>query len=187
MNKFVCYILGAIFLVIGTTLYAFAAVSGELFVKTVARLIIKSMVMPSFEQMIVQAENCAAYEDGIVDDKEFKNSKRRIGTDSFKECTAGGKTHYYLYHVTNAADVMKGTAEPVVEKRGPWVFTTETRSYTMTHHEDRNTVERTERSFKLIDDDATKKLCPKCATDRLCASWPDEDTKKKTPTHLKEI
>lgn len=30
-------------------------------------------------------------------DKEFKNSKRRIGTDSFKECTAGGKTHYYLY------------------------------------------------------------------------------------------
>ena len=163
--------------IISIIYYVFAAGSGEWFIKSNARSILKRATMPSFDAMEKSAAKCAAYvknDDGIFVEADFKSADRKL---EFEECKAGAKTHYYLYHVTNAADVMTGAAAaPVVEKRGPWVFTTETRSYTMTHHKSRDTVERTGRSFKLIDDAATKKLCPKCATDRLCASWPyDKD------------
>ncbi len=176
------YVCGAILLFLGIILYVFAAGSGEWFIKSNARSILKRATMPSFDAMEKSAAKCAAYvknDDGIFVEADFKSADRKL---EFEECKAGAKTHYYLYHVTNAADVMTGAAAaPVVEKRGPWVFTTETRSYTMTHHKSRDTVERTDRSFKLIDDAATKKLCPKCATDRLCASWP-KATRTKTPT-----
>jgi hypothetical protein len=179
MSKTFYYFCGALAFLIGTVLYVFAGGSGDWFVRVGVRATLKKNLMPTLDQMKESAKSCAAYKDGIFDHKDFEPEKRRYKLEDFENCTSDSRTHYYLYHVTNPDDVVEG-AVPVVVKRGPWVFKSEFRDYTMSENEERNTVSSVGTSITLIDDEKTKELCPKCATDRLCASWP-EGTSTKTP------
>ena len=170
---------GGCCLFLGVVLVVFAAGAGEWFVKTAARTLLKKTLMPGFAAMKDNAAECAAYKDAWSYDK-FTDGKRRFDQKDFKDCIGASK-HYYLYHVTNPDAVETGTA-PIVEKRGPWVFKTEFRNYAMSHNEKDDSVSSISSSWQLIDDEETKKLCPKCATDKLCASWPNTATKDETPT-----
>eukprot|EP00945_MAST-04E_sp_MAST-4E-sp1_P007443 g7443.t1 len=170
---------GGCCLFMGLVLVVFAAGAGEWFVKTAARAMLKKVLMPDFATMKDNAAECAAYKDAWSYDK-FTDGKRRFDQKDFKDCIGASK-HYYLYHVTNPDAVETGTA-PIVEKRGPWVFKTEFRNYAMSHNEKDDSVSSISSSWQLIDDEETKKLCPKCATDKLCASWPNTATKDETPT-----
>ena len=180
ISKTAAYGCAAFACFLGVILYVFSGIGGDVFIRTAARITLKHILMPEFKALKKGFETCSAYKDGIVEFKDFKDGKRKYKQADFKNCT-GSQTHLYLYHITNTKAVIEG-ATPVVEKRGPWVFKSHYRDYTIQFNEERKTVSQTGRSIILIDDAETKKLCPQCATDRLCASWPDTATTKQTPT-----
>eukprot|EP00945_MAST-04E_sp_MAST-4E-sp1_P004432 g4432.t1 len=123
--------------------------------------------------MLKGVESCSAYKGQFK--YPFDKSKRKWKKSDFEDddnepkCQSSSRTHYYLYHLNNEADVLSSGAIPEVERRGPWVFKSESRTYTFEKSGD--TVSETSRSWRMIDDKKTKELCPDCATDKLCASW----------------
>ena len=80
-------------------------------------------------------------------------------------------------------DVVNKSAVPIVEKRGPWVFKKESRNYVLKFDEVEKKVTSSSRSWHVIDDVETLKLCPKCSTINLCASWPMSSTIHDFPTN----
>lgn len=164
---------GSICALIGAIGIVFAVGAGEWFVLTIARASIEGIAAPSFDSMLKGVESCSAYKGEFK--YPFDKSKRKWKKSNFEDddnepkCQSSSRTHYYLYHLNNEADVLSSGAIPEVERRGPWVFKSESRTYTFEKSGD--TVSETSRSWRMIDDKKTKELCPDCATDKLCASW----------------
>ena len=158
---------------VGALAIIFAVGAGDWFVRTVARETIKNLVAPTFETVKEGAAKCSAYDDEYK--WPFTLAKRKWKGEDFEDddgkpaCESSSRTHYYLYHLTNEAGVLAGDI-PIVEQRGPWIFKSEYRGYTL-EDEGKGKLSETSRSWKMIDDEQTKKACPKCATDKLCASW----------------
>ena len=165
---------GSVCAFLGVLGIIFAVGAGEWFVLSVARQTIRGMTVSSFDKMRDGFESCSAYEKDY--DYPFASSKRKWKESDFEDddekamCVSRSRTHYYVYHLTNEQQVLGG-ATPIVEQRGPWVFKSESRGYTLERSEDGESTSGTSRSWRLLDEAATKKLCPKCATDKLCVAW----------------
>ena len=168
MNKVVVGC-GAICAIIGVIAIVFGIASKSL-VLSAARITIKTLVSPqSFEKAKADFQHCSAYEEQFQ--YPFDKLSRKFKAEDFKDkCQSRAKTHYYLYHLKNEQGVMNGEL-PQLEQRGPWVFKTEFRGYTLEEALDGKALSETSRSWSMIDEAETAKLCPKCATDKLCVSW----------------
>ena len=117
--------------------------------------------------------------------KDTMTEKQLEDGDKVKDyCGGGGEgTKVYLYHVKNADAVMQNGANVEVERRGPWIWQTYSRQYYVNFLKDG--VERETgagRSWDVLDEEATKKACPKCSTKDLCTGWPEPKDKMSYPT-----
>eukprot|EP00943_MAST-04B_sp_MAST-4B-sp1_P002502 g2502.t1 len=122
----------------------------------------------------------------------YKNEKQVTdgnsgSTDDSNEdadpCRTNTYSKYFLYHITNLDDVVNKSAIPIVEKRGPWVFRKEKRDYVLKFDKERSTNTYSSRSWHVIDDEETSKLCAECSTINLCASWPEPSNVYDFPTN----
>ena len=169
MNKFYVFC-GGFCALIGVIAIGFAIASKSI-VLSAARIVIKGLVSPqSLKDATAKFQQCSAYKEEFA--YPFTKSNRKWKADDFEEkCQSRAKSHYYLYHLKNKQGVMNGSEVPILERRGPWVFKTEFRDYTLEEAFDGKALSQTSRSWAMIDEVETASLCPKCATDKLCASW----------------
>lgn len=167
-------------------------------------LIIGGIIPPTLNRAFIQGYKDLAVVDGYDDNKpedQFKNSRKCAAYKSprytkfddapasernweidNKDCE-GGSSKLYLYHVKNADAVMKNGADVEVERRGPWIFKTNSRQYYVNFLKDGTERENgRSRSWDVVDEAATKKACPKCGTKHLCVSWPKLKDASSYPT-----